>query len=409
MELRLTCDECGKGFPIDDLIYRCPRDDYPLEVAYDYDELATTLDRETFKKRAWNMWRYRELLPIEDESSIITLGEGGTVLLKSKRLAASLGLRNLYLKDETRNPTWSFKDRGSSVGVTKGMEIGSNGVGCVSTGNMAASLATYAALAGLRTLVLIRTAVPSEKIVHMLICGAGVVAVDRPYPELYQIGLELAEQFRIYWVHSDAPMRVEGQKTSSIEICEQLGWVVPDKIIAPTSSGGNMSALWKGWTDLFRTKLIDEKPAMVAIQNAAVAPIYSAYKLGKSVVDPVIEKPTIAKSIDNPNPPSGLRALRALQQSKGLAEVVNDDEMINAQRLLARTEGIFAEPGAAAAIAGLVKLVDQGLIERDELVVAEITGAGLKDVKSASRIAGQPKEAASKEELLHILSSFLRS
>lgn len=408
MKAELMCHECGRTLSLDRPVYRCARDDYPLEITYDYNELASTINRKSFERRRWDIWRYREFLPLEHESNIITLGEGGTLFWKSKRLADSLGLRNLYLKDETRNPTWSFKDRGSSVGISKAVEVGFSGVGCVSSGNMAASIATYAALAGLNALVLIRTGLPAAKIVHMLICGAEVVAVDRPYPEICQMGLEIAEQYGIYWVHADAPMRVEGQKTSSMEICEQLGWKVPDKVVVPTSSGGNMSAHWKGWKDLYETKLIDEKPAMVAIQNAAVAPIYNAFRQGRNTVEPVAEGETIAKSIDNPDPPSGLRVLRLLHESRGTVETVDDREMLQAQSLLAKTEGIFAEPGGASSIAGLKKLVEHGWLERDETVVAVITGAGIKDVKSASSIVRPPYEVSSNDALKRLVPTLMK-
>jgi threonine synthase len=354
------------------------------------------------------MWRYKELLPIEDTSKIVTLNEGETALWKSTGLAKVLGLRNLYLKDETKNPTWSFKDRGTSVGVSKAREIGYQIVGCVSSGNMAASISTYAAHAGLRALVLLRTGVPIEKIVHMLICGAEVIAVDMPYPRIYRLGLELSKECGICWVHADAPMRIEGQKTSSFEICEQLGWEVPGKVVVPTSSGGNMSAHWKGWRDMYATKLIEEKPSMVAVQIAAAHPIYDAFRQGKDIVQPVVEGDTIATSICNPDPPSGLRVLRLLRESKGLVEVVDDDEILQAQKLLGRTEGIFAEPGGSSSIAGLKKLVDHGSIDRDETVVAVITGAGIKDTKSAIKVAGKPYTVSFESELRDLIATLFR-
>ena len=401
----LRCALCQNTFGVDERVYRCDKDNFPLEVEYDFESLKG-ITRETFAGRSWNMWRYRELLPILDITKVVSLGEGGTALWKSKRLAKILGLKNLYLKDETRNPTWSFKDRGSSVGVSKAMEIGATSIGCVSSGNMAASLSTYAAQAGMKALVLIRTGVPNEKIIHILVCGARVVSVDLPYPVLYQQGLVLSNKYGVYSVHSDAPMRVEGQKTSSLEICEQLGWNVPDKIIVPTSSGGNMSAHWKAWKDLNRIGLVDRKPSMIAVQNEAATPIHSAFVNGDESVHPVSENPSIATSIVNPDPPSGLRVLKLLRDSRGLTETVDDDEMLQAQRLLGQSEGTFVEPGGCSSIAALKKLVDKDVIDADETIVAVLTGAGIKDVHSAMKFSGEPSSAKSVEELERFVKAF---
>jgi threonine synthase len=382
----LICALCQNTFSLDQPIYRCPTDDYPLDVTYDYLGLSDQLSKNTFSERGWTIWRYKELLPLKSESVPVTLDEGGTPLLKSKSLARVLGLHNLFLKDETRNPTWSFKDRGSSVGVSKAIELGYQAVGCVSSGNMASSLATYAARGGIKSIVFLRKSVPVEKIIHPLVCGSRAIEVGLPYSEIYQESLKISARCGIYSVHSDAPVRVEGQKTSSLEIWEQLEHVVPDRIIIPTSSGGNMSAHWKAWHDLFELRLIDRKPSMVAIQNAAATPIYDAMKIGEEKIEQTTgEKETIATSILNSNPPSGNRVLRLLKESKGLAEEVDDTDMLSAQKVLAENEGIFAEPGACASIAGLRKLVESGEIDADELVVAVITGSGLKDSHSALR------------------------
>lgn len=391
----LECAECGRTYPVDEMVYRCEGCDYPLEVRYDYDKIATMVSRERFRDRKWTMWRYRELLPIGDPSKIVSLDEGGTPLLRASRLGEAMGLKNLYLMDETRNPTWSFKDRGTSVGVSKALEIGAKAVGCVSTGNMAASTAAYAAKAGIKAVVLIPSGTPTEKIVQMLICGAEVVAIKAPYPRIFEVALESSREYGIYMVHSDAPMRIEGQKTTSYEVCERLGWEAPDHVVIPTSSAGSISAQWKGWRELQELGLIEALPAMAAIQAEGNAPIVKAFKGGRDHVEPTKEPKTIAHAIANPDPPSGRRALKILRESEGVAEAVSDREILKAQRLLARTEGLFAEPAGAVPVAGAKRLLEQGLIERGERVVCTITGAGIKDVESAMTGCGKPRELES--------------
>ena len=408
MKSELECSRCGRTYSIDEMVYRCVTCDYPLEARYDYDEIATRISKKLIKNREWNIWRYKELLPIKNLSNMVSMNEGGTTLQKSVRLAERFGIKNLYLKDETRNPTWSFKDRGSSVGVSKALEIGANAVGCVSTGNMAASMAGYAAKAGLKCVILIPSGTPLEKIVQMLICGAEVISMEKPYPEIYEACLEISKEYGIYWVHADAPMRIEGQKTSSYEICEQLGWSVPDKVIIPTSSGGNISAHWKGWKELYSIGFVEKLPSMVAIQAEGSCPIVKAFKAKKAFVEPFKEARTIAHSISNPDPPSGQRVLKLLKESEGVAEAVLDRELLDAQKILAETEGIFAEPAGAASVAGLKRLLKEGVIDRDEEIACVITGAGLKDVKSAMKIAGEPLELKSWDECRHLLRSLKR-
>jgi len=408
MKLEMECSRCGRTYSIDEIVYRCATCNYPLLVRYDYDEIATRISKKLIKNREWNIWRYKELLPIKDLSNVVSMNEGGTALQKSVRLAERFGIKNLYLKDETRNPTWSFKDRGSSVGVSKALEIGANAVGCVSTGNMAASMAAYAARAGLKCVILIKSGTPLEKIVQILICGAKVISVEKSYPEINEAGLEISKEYGIYWVHADAPMRIEGQKTTSYEICEQLGWSVPDKVIIPTSSGGNISAHWKGWKELNSIEFVENLPSMVAIQAEGNCPIVKAFKAKQEFVEPFKEARTIAHSISNPDPPSGQHVLKILKESEGVAEAVSDGELLDAQKTLAETEGIFAEPAGVASIAGLKKLLKEGAIDVDETVVCVITGAGLKDVKSAMKIAGEPFELKSWDKCRHLLKSLKR-
>jgi len=407
--LGMRCVSCGDEHSVDDKFFRCKKCNEPLEVYYDLSKISSILDNDSFKKRTWNVWRYSELLPVNNRLNMISIMEGGTPLIKSTALAKDLGIKELYLKDETRNPTWSYKDRGTAVGVSKAIEVNAEAVAAASTGNMGSSISAYSAKADIRCIILITATTPIEKVVQILIHGANTISVNQPYPELYRMIFEMSEKYRVYLVHSDSPMRVEGQKTAAFEICEQLGWITPDKVIIPTSSGGNISAYWKGFREFKTIKLIDQAPNMVCIQASGCAPIVKAFKEGKENPELWLSPDTVAHSISNPNPSlaSGKRCLTLLKESDGIAEDVSDIEILGAQKLLAESEGIFAEPAAAASIAGLKKLINNGYIDEDDRVVCVITGAGLKDVKSALKNCKKPSNIKTRDELWSALSGYL--
>ncbi|MEM2339122.1 MAG: threonine synthase [Nitrososphaerales archaeon] len=399
----MRCFLCGRVYNINEWVYRCEVCDYPLEVQYDYKQISSLLNKsELIKNHQYNIWRYRELLP--PMNKIVSMDEGWTPFIKNERLNEKLRMNNLFIKDETRNPTYSFKDRGSSVGISKALDIGAKFVACASTGNMATSLAAYAAKAGIGCVILIPPNTPLEKLIHTSIYSPFVISVNLPYPQLYKLVINLSVNYGLYVVQSDSPMRIEGQKTASFEICEQLNWNVPDKILIPTSSGGNISAYWKGLKEFYELGLINKLPQLIAIQAEGCSPIVESFKKGDNKVQPFDKPQTIAHSISNPDPPSGLRVLKILNESKGFAESVSDDEMLKAQILLAKYTGIFAEPAGAASIAGLIKLIEDGRIEKDETVVCVVTGSGLKDVKSALSRINKPYEANSVNELKQILT-----
>ncbi len=400
--MRLLCPVCQSEVAVDSFVYRCDKCDEALELRHDLENLQGRISLRAFERRPWNLWRYSELLPITGPVRI-SLQEGGTPLHQGKKLGEKLGLDHLYLKDETRNPTGSFKDRGSSVGISKAVELKARAVGCVSTGNMAASMAAYAARAGLRNFVLIPTGTPVEKMVQTMICGSMLIAVKGEYPETYRMGLEASVRHRIYMVHSDAPFRVEGQKTVAYEICEQLGWSVPDFVLVPTSSGGNISSLWKGFREMHRLGVVDSLPSMICVQSEGCSPIVTAFKSGKDIVQPFSKSDTLAQSISNPDPPSGKRVLRLLRDSKGFALSVTDQEVLEAQRLVARTEGLFVEPASASAIAALVKSSRTGMVDDSDRIVCVLTGSGLKDVRSATRLLAKPLKISSPRDLDRIL------
>jgi len=403
--LKMRCSKCGREYSVNSLAFRCLNCNEPLEVKYDYNFLKTVISKENFEDRIWSLWRYIELLPIEHKSKIISLNDGGTPLIKSTRLAEFLGLNKLYFKDESRNPTGSFKDRGSSVGVSKALEIGVKAVGCASTGNMAASLSAYANRAGLKCIILIPHKTPIEKVLQILFNEPIIMAVELPYPELYKMSFEMNRKFNVYLIHSDSPMRVEGQKTIAFEICEQMKWKVPDKIIVPTSSGGNFSAIWKGFKEFYEIGLIDKLPQMICVQSEGCAPIVKAFT-EKTDLKPWPKPNTIAHSISNPNPllASGKRVLRILNKANGLAITVSDKEIIEAQKLLAVKEGLFVEPASAASIAALIKLIRNGKINKDENIVCILTGTGLKDMEIVRKQVKAPIKIKTWNEFERILS-----
>ncbi|MEM2647531.1 MAG: threonine synthase [Candidatus Bathyarchaeia archaeon] len=375
----LACINCGSIYLSSEVVYFCRRCGDLLSVEYNRDLMKPEVVSK-WMERALSVWRYAELLPIIDRCKIVTLGEGGTSLNKCDRLGGYLGLREVYVKNEGENPTGSFKDRGMTVGVTKALEMSMKRVACASTGNTSASLAAYAARAGLECIVLIPSGkVALGKLVQAIVYGARVIQVKGNFDDALKIVENLCMTQPIYLLNSINPYRLEGQKTIAFEIWDQLGGKVPDKVIVPVGNAGNISAIWKGFRELYIMGLINRLPKMIGIQAEGAAPIASMMKMGSSEIK-FVEKPeTIATAIRIGSPVNWKKAARAIRESGGLAETVSDEEILAAQRLLARFEGIFVEPASAAAIAGLIKISRSGLIEKDDLVVCVATGHGLKD------------------------------
>ncbi|MFQ6124373.1 MAG: threonine synthase [Candidatus Heimdallarchaeota archaeon] len=377
---KLVCSFCGKLFPWESLIQRCTMCDEPLEVRYDLSKIRKLITKQDFEERPFNIWKYKEFLPFESFDHIISLYEGGTPLLEAKNLMKHLDFPQILLKDETRNPTSSFKDRGTSIGVTRALELGVRGVGTVSTGNMAASVAAYAAKAKLPCVILIPQNTSVQKIAQTVICGVNVVAVACPYSKMYDISLQIGHEIGILFINSDSPWRIEGQKTIAYEICDQLGWQTPDHLIVPVSSGGNISAIFKGFMELNEIGFINHMPHIIGVQAKGNNPIVKAYFAGKNKVEEYLNPSTIAHAIINPNPPSGNRVLKLLKRFRGSMFSVSDDEILDAQRLLATKEGIFAEPAGATPLAALKCLLEKETITKNDKVVCVITGHGLKDI-----------------------------
>ncbi|HTY74679.1 MAG TPA: threonine synthase [Candidatus Nanoarchaeia archaeon] len=388
------CINCGTKYDINDIVYFCRKCGDILEVKYDFAELSQKLDKSDWRNVPLSVWRYKDFMPIEDVSKIVSLNEGGTGLHSCHKLGKKLGLMQLYVKNEGENPTGSFKDRGMTVGVSKANELGARNVICASTGNTSASLAAYAAKAGMNCTVLI----PSGKIAYgklsqAMIYGAKVLQVRGNFDQSLDFVFKLAEKHpSIYLLNSINPFRVEGQKSLGFEICDQLDGEAPDRIVVPVGNAGNISAIWKGFSEYHKLGFIKKLPKMTGIQAAGSAPIAQMIKTGSNEMVPVKSPETLATAIRIGAPVSWKKAVNAIRDSGGTAETVTDDEILAAQKLLARVEGIFVEPASASSIAGLIKLVNIGIIQKDERVVCVTTGHGLKDPDTAVKMSEKPIE-----------------
>ena len=388
------CINCGTKYPTDEILYFCRKCGDILEIKLDYDLTKDMLKKSGWKKTPLSVWRYRDLMPITDPTRIVTLGEGGTGLHRCRRLGEALGLKGLYVKNEGENPTGSFKDRGMTVGVTKAVELGAKSVICASTGNTSASLAAYAAKAGLTCAVLIPSGkIAYGKLAQAIIYGAKVIQVRGNFDQALDIVFKLSEKHRnIYLLNSINPFRIEGQKSLGYEICEQLDNKPPDRVVVPVGNAGNISAIWKGFTEFHNLGFVKTLPKMTGIQAEGAAPIAQAIKTGSKEIKPVAKPETIATAIRIGAPVSWKKAVNAIRDSGGTAETVTDDEILDAQKTLSRLEGLFVEPASASSIAGLKKLVENGAIDKNERVVCVTTGHGLKDPDTAIKMSEKPLE-----------------
>ncbi len=388
------CINCGTKYDINDIVYFCRKCGDILEVKFDFKQLSEKLEKSNWRDVPLSVWRYKDFMPINDISKIVSLNEGGTGLHSCHKLGKKLGLLQLHVKNEGENPTGSFKDRGMTVGVSKANELGAKNVICASTGNTSASLAAYAAKAGMQCTVLI----PSGKIAYgklsqAMIYGAKVLQVRGNFDESLDFVFKISEKHpSIYLLNSINPFRVEGQKSLGFEICDQLDGEAPDRVVVPVGNAGNISAIWKGFTEYYKLGLIKKLPKMTGIQAAGSAPIAQMIKSGSNELVPVKTPETVATAIRIGAPVSWKKAVNAIRNSKGTAETVTDDEILAAQKLLAREEGIFVEPASASSIAGLIKLVNNGVIGKDEKVVCVTTGHGLKDPDTAVKMSEKPIE-----------------
>ncbi|MEM2897433.1 MAG: threonine synthase [Candidatus Bathyarchaeia archaeon] len=396
---KLRCAKCGKEYSLEDKVVMCKnRDDARLDIYYDYEAIKDAVSKDELKKRPLSVWKYEELLPISDKKNIVSLNEGGTPLINSKRLSKLLGLKSLHLKDETRNPTASFKDRTMTVGVSKALEFGVVTVVTASSGNAAAALAAYSANAGLNTYAFVLEAATLGKIAQLMLCGAKVIkfkGLEKGIDPTVKMLKEVHEKYGWYPCPSFGPFnpyQFEGAKTLGYEIIEQLGWKTPDWVIIPVGAGGLLAGNWKGFKEYKTLGFVNDAPKIAAIQSEGCAPLVRAFRKGVSPfkIEPWESPKTVATGLMDPFPWDGDAALLALKESMGIAETVSDSEILEAQKLLAKTEGIFAEPSGITSLAGLIKLLNLGAIGKDEEIVVEITGSGLKDPEVALKTFKEP-------------------
>ena len=373
----LVCRECGREYPVEPLNV-CDFCFGPLEVSYDYDRIARTVSRERIAAGPLTMWRYHDFLPVEAEAAV-DIGTGFTPLIKAKNLGRLLGLNNLYIKNDTVNPTFSFKDRPVSVTTTKALEFEFETLACVSTGNLMGAVAAHGAKAGMKTVVFFPSDLEKGKIIGAGVYGPTLVAVDGTYDQVNRLCSELADNLRWAFVNINMrPYYAEGSKTLGYEVAEQLGWRAPDHCVVPGASGELHTKIWKGLCEMKDVGLIDQvRTRMHLAQAEGCSPIVEAFELGTTQVRPV--KPdTIVKSLAIGNPAAGPYALQTMEESSGTAVAAPEEEVAECMRLLAETEGIFAETAGGVVISGLRMLAKNGIIKPDEVTVAYITGNGLK-------------------------------
>jgi threonine synthase len=388
----LKCRECGREYPLA-ATHVCEFDFGPLEVAYDYDRIKKSLTREAIAKRPKTMWRFRELLPVAGEPTVGTQA-GYTPLIKADRLAHKLGIRELWIKNDAVNyPTLSFKDRVVSVALSRSKELGFETVACASTGNLANAVSAQAASAGLKSYVFIPSDLEQSKILNSLIYGANVIGIKGHYDEVNRLCAEIAGKFGWAFVNVNMrPYYAEGSKSMAYEIAEQLGWRAPQHTVIPMASGSLLTKIHKGYEELVKVGLIaDGKPKIYGAQATGCSPISVAQKAGLDFFKPV--KPdTIAKSLAIGTPADGFYALKVMRETGGAAEDVTDDEIRDAIKLLAETEGIFAETAGGVTLGVAKKLIASGKIPREDSVVVCVTGNGLKTLDAVERHVGKPRE-----------------
>jgi threonine synthase len=357
-----------------------------LEVVYDYDAITRAVSRERIVEGPPTMWRYEDFLPV-DADMALDMGTGFTPLIRAENLGRKLGLENLYIKNDSVNPTFSFKDRVVSVASAKALEFEFDTLACASTGNLMGSVAAHGAKAGMNTIVLFPANLEKGKILGAAIYGATLVAVDGTYDEVNRLCSELADNHRWAFVNVNMrPFYAEGSKTLGYEVAEQLGWLAPDHCVVPGASGALFTKIYKGLNDMVLTGLIDSANTKMHIAQAeGCSPIAQAYNEGSKEVRPVIPN-TLAKSLAIGNPADGPYALRTIADSNGSAVITMEDEIVEGIQLLAQTEGIFTETAGGVVISGLRRLVNKGVIKPDEVTVAYITGNGLKTQEAVESV-----------------------
>ncbi len=388
-KISLQCRECKKEYE-STFKYICEECFGPLDVKYEFPSIS----KNTFSGREHTYWRYFELLPIQDKSNIVSIHAGMTPLIRAEKLGKKLGINNLYIKNDSVNPTFSFKDRPAGIAVSKAKEFGLSAVGCASTGNLASATAAHAAKGGFPCYVFAPGDIEHAKIAQALAYGCKFIAVDGTYDDANRIAAQIGDSKGIGIVNIN--MRsyyVEGSKTLAYEVAEQLEWNVPDHLVVPVGSGAMLNAICKGFEELQSVSLLNNvsNMHMIAAQPHGCAPIVDAFKNGSSEVIPVENPDTIAKSLAIGDPGDGRYVLKRLKQYNGYAEESNNKEILDAILLLAQTEGIFTEPAGGVSVAVLKKMIDDGKIDKNDTTICYVTGNGLKTTESIMEVLTKPE------------------
>ncbi len=388
--LGLKCRECGREYP-KDVLFVCEYCFGSLEVNYDYAKIKKNISKDILAGRPKNMWRYKELLPLDKEPSV-GLNSGFTPLIRANNLAKALGVKELYIKDDSVNhPTLSFKDRVVSVAISKAKEFGFDTVACASTGNLANSVAAQAAASGLKAFIFIPADLEAGKVIASLIYNPCLVAVEGNYDEVNRLCSEIASKYKWAFVNINIrPYYAEGSKSMGYEIAEQLNWKLPRHIVVPSAGGSLITKIWKSFNELKKLEFVDAVETKVyCAQGHGCSPIVTAIKEKADIIKPVKPK-TIAKSLAIGNPADGYYAVDTVRTSGGYGEEATDEEIVEAIKLLAKTEGIFTETAGGVTLAAAKKLIEQKVIPHDESIVLCITGNGLKTYEVVGRALAKP-------------------
>ena len=387
--LGAKCTRCGAEYEALPTITTCKCGGI-LDIQYSYSAIRDHFSPADLEQNHdYSMWRYRPFLPVEEDSPAPPLRVGWSPLYKADRLAGVMGLKTLYIKDDGQNPTASLKDRASAMAVVKAREAGADTIACSSTGNAASSLAGNAAAAGLATYIFVPSRAPKGKVAQLMIFGATVISVDGSYEDTFALSKAAIDRWG--WYNRNAainPYLSEGKKTVTFELMEQLHWQVPDYVALSVGDGCTIAGVWKGFRDLYETGFIDRLPKLISTQAEGCCPLNRAIQTGEPCSP--MEENTLADSIAVGVPRNGDKALNAVRESKGIAVNVSDEEILEAMRLLGRTQGVFGEPAGVTGTAGVKKALELGLIDPDATVVSIVTGNGLKDVANGIKAAGEP-------------------
>jgi threonine synthase len=400
----LQCIGCDKRFDSDPQVQACPKCGNLLQL----EKRGTVSKSALYAREGEGIWRYTRGLPFEKGMDPISLGEGGTPLIRSVHIGRDLGLKRIFVKNEGQNPTGSFKDRGMTVSVSRAVQAGARVLICASTGNTSASMTAYAARSGITAVIVVPSGkVAAGKLAQAVVYGAKIIRAEGTFDDALALTLKAVEELpELFMMNSVNPYRIEGQKTTAFEIYEQLGFRVPDYVVLPVGNAGNISAIWKGFKELKEWGIARTAPKMIGVQAEGASPIAKAFESGRDSVTPVDDPHTVASAIRIGNPASWRKALSALRESGGLALSVTDEEIVSARFRLAASEGIFVEPASAAPIAALSKL--KGRIGSDASVVCVATGNGLKDQETIQTNLERTPMVADQKSLVKLLRDLAR-